>query len=153
MEVTWYGRTCIRLRGKEAVVVTDPYPSVVGPTGRGITGDIVTFSHPDDAKATGRGKPKGRLSRDGITVIPSSLHDAFVLDGMSLHVDASIGIAVCPDHGRDRSLLLARAESRHREFAVRAEIEPSLQADHRPVRDDPGFCMHVCHRLLCATVG
>ena len=81
MEVTWYGRTCIRLRGKEAVLVTDPYPSVVGPTGRGITGDIVTFSHPDDAKAAGRGKPKGRLSRDGVTIIPSSLDDAFVLDG------------------------------------------------------------------------
>ena len=49
MEVTWYGRTCMRLRGKDAVVVTDPYQSVVGPTGRGITGDIVTFSHPDDS--------------------------------------------------------------------------------------------------------
>ena len=49
MELTWYGRTCIRLRGKDAVVVNDPYPSIVGPTGRGITGDVVTFSHPDDA--------------------------------------------------------------------------------------------------------
>ena len=29
MEVTWYGRTCIRLRGKDAVVVADPYQSVV----------------------------------------------------------------------------------------------------------------------------
>jgi L-ascorbate metabolism protein UlaG (beta-lactamase superfamily) len=37
MELTWYGRTCVRLRGKEAVVVTDPFQSVVGPTGRGIT--------------------------------------------------------------------------------------------------------------------
>ncbi len=26
MELTWYGRTCIRLRGKDAVVVNDPYP-------------------------------------------------------------------------------------------------------------------------------
>jgi predicted signal transduction protein with EAL and GGDEF domain len=34
-----------------------------------------------------------------------------VLDGMPLHVDASIGIALCPDHGRDRSLLLARADT------------------------------------------
>ncbi|MCW2532365.1 MAG: putative Diguanylate kinase [Blastococcus sp.] len=40
-----------------------------------------------------------------------ALRDAFVLDGMPLHVDASIGIAVCPDHGRDRSLLLARADT------------------------------------------
>jgi len=41
MELTWYGRTCVRLRGKDAVVVSDPFQSVVGPTGRGITGDIV----------------------------------------------------------------------------------------------------------------
>jgi L-ascorbate metabolism protein UlaG (beta-lactamase superfamily) len=78
MELTWYGRTCVRLRGKDAVVVTDPYPSVVGPTGRGITGDIVTFSHPDDAPLP---KAKGALSRDGRTRLPSSLDEAFVLDG------------------------------------------------------------------------
>lgn len=78
MELTWYGRTCVRLRGKDAVVVTDPYQSVVGPTGRGITGDIVTFSHPDDTPLP---KAKGKLSRDGTTRLPSSLEDAFVLDG------------------------------------------------------------------------
>ena len=79
MELTWYGRTCIRLRGKDAVVVSDPYQSVVGPTGRGITGDIVTFSHPDDRPL--KGKAKGRPSRDGKTLLPTSLEDAFVLDG------------------------------------------------------------------------
>lgn len=78
MELSWYGRTCIRLKGKDAVVVADPYQSVVGPTGRGITGEIVTFSHPDDNRLP---KAKGRLSRDGGSVIPTSLEDAFVLDG------------------------------------------------------------------------
>ena len=78
MEMTWYGRTCIRLRGKDAVVVTDPYQAVVGPTGRGITGDIVTFSHPDDAPLP---KAKGKAARDGTTRLPTSLEDAFVLDG------------------------------------------------------------------------
>jgi L-ascorbate metabolism protein UlaG (beta-lactamase superfamily) len=78
MELTWYGRTCIRLRGKDAVVVTDPYQSVVGPTGRGITGDIVTFSHADDTPLP---RAKGRLSRDGGSHLPTSLDDAFVLDG------------------------------------------------------------------------
>ena len=48
MEITWYGRTCVRLKGRDAVVVADAYQSVVGPTGRGITGDIATYSHPDD---------------------------------------------------------------------------------------------------------
>ena len=78
MEVTWYGRTCVRLRGKDAVVVSDPFQSVVGPTGRGITGDIVTFSHPDDRPLP---RAKGKPSRDGHTLLPSSLDDAFVLDG------------------------------------------------------------------------
>jgi hypothetical protein len=66
------------MRGKDAVVVADAYQSVVGPTGRGITGDIVTFSHPDDSPLP---KAKGRASRDGSTIIPSSLEDAFCLDG------------------------------------------------------------------------
>lgn len=79
MELTWYGKTCIRMRGRDAVVVADAYQSIVGPTGRGITGDIVTFSHPDDAplsKAKG-----GRSTRDGLTMLPSSLDEAFILDG------------------------------------------------------------------------
>jgi len=77
MEITWYGRTCIRLRGRDAVVVADPYQAVVGPTGRGISGDIAIFSHPDDTPLP---KAKGRRSRDGKTVLPSSLEAAFVLD-------------------------------------------------------------------------
>jgi L-ascorbate metabolism protein UlaG (beta-lactamase superfamily) len=78
MELTWYGRTCVRLRGKDAVVVADPYQSVVGPTGRGLTGDIVTFSHADDMPLP---RAKGKTSRDGRTLLPSSLDEAFVLDG------------------------------------------------------------------------
>ena len=78
MELTWYGRTCVRMRGKDAVVVADAYQSVVGPTGRGITGDIVTYSHPDDSPLP---NGKGRMSRDGTTKIPVSLEDAFCLDG------------------------------------------------------------------------
>ena len=78
MEITWYGRTCIRLRGRDAVVVADPYQAIVGPTGRGITGDIVTFSHPDDAPLM---RATGKRSRDEGTVLPSSLEASFVLDG------------------------------------------------------------------------
>jgi L-ascorbate metabolism protein UlaG (beta-lactamase superfamily) len=78
MELTWYGRTCVRIKGRDAVVVSDPYQAVVGPTGRGITGDIVTFSHPDDAPLP---KAKGPTTRDGATHLPASLEEAFVLDG------------------------------------------------------------------------
>jgi L-ascorbate metabolism protein UlaG (beta-lactamase superfamily) len=80
MEITWYGGTCVRLRGRDATVVSDAYTSIVGPTGRGITGDIATYSHPDDAPPT-KAKAKGRRSRDGATVVPTSLDPAFVLDG------------------------------------------------------------------------
>jgi L-ascorbate metabolism protein UlaG (beta-lactamase superfamily) len=78
VEITWYGRTCVRLRGRDAVVVADAYQSVVGPTGRGITGDIATYSHPDDEPLK---KAKGKRSRDGQTLVPTSLEPAFVLDG------------------------------------------------------------------------
>jgi hypothetical protein len=78
MELTWYGRTCVRMRGKDAVVVADAFQSIVGPTGRGITGDIVTFSHPDDSPLP---KGKGRASRDGATLLPGSLEECFCLDG------------------------------------------------------------------------
>jgi L-ascorbate metabolism protein UlaG (beta-lactamase superfamily) len=77
MEITWYGGTCVRLRGRDAVVVADAYQSIVGPTGRGITADIVTYSHPDDAPLP---KAKGKRTRDG-TVLPSSLESSTALDG------------------------------------------------------------------------
>ncbi|HEX2625421.1 MAG TPA: MBL fold metallo-hydrolase [Candidatus Limnocylindrales bacterium] len=77
MEITWYGQTCVRLRGREAVVVSDAYQSVVGPTGRGITADIATFSHLDDAPLA---KAKGNRTRGG-TLIPTSLESSFAVDG------------------------------------------------------------------------
>ena len=78
MEITWYGQTCVRLRGRDAVVVADAYQSVVGPTGRGITADIATYSHADDAPLA---RAKGRKTRDGKTVLPSSLESTFTVDG------------------------------------------------------------------------
>ena len=78
MEITWYGQTCVRLRGRDAVVVADAFQSIVGPTGRGITADIATYSHPDDAPLA---KAKGKRTRDGKTVLPGSLEQSFSLDG------------------------------------------------------------------------
>jgi L-ascorbate metabolism protein UlaG (beta-lactamase superfamily) len=78
MEITWYGQTCVRLRGRDAVVVADAYQSVVGPTGRGITADIATYSHADDAPLA---KAKGRRTHGGGTVLPSSLESSFAVDG------------------------------------------------------------------------
>ncbi|OGN87146.1 MAG: hypothetical protein A2X23_08795 [Chloroflexi bacterium GWC2_73_18] len=81
MELTWQGRFCIRLRGRDATVVADPFLAEVGPTGRGLTADVVTFSHgePSPAGAPKRAKTITTLG-DGHVIVPSSLEHAFVLD-------------------------------------------------------------------------
>jgi L-ascorbate metabolism protein UlaG (beta-lactamase superfamily) len=83
MEITWLGDTCVRLRGREGVVAADAYRAIVGPTGRGLTADICSYSHAEPA-------PDGRPSRrsDGAgtstprlgVVLPTSLEGAFPLD-------------------------------------------------------------------------
>ena len=52
MEITSFGETCLRFRA-EGIVVADPFPRSSGPTGRGLTADIVTYSHAEDQPACG----------------------------------------------------------------------------------------------------
>ena len=86
MELTWYGQGCVRLRGKEGVVVADAFRSVVGPTGRGLTADIATYSHaePGTAPARAAGGPTvdfvaGNAPPD--LLVPTSLERSFCLAG------------------------------------------------------------------------
>ncbi len=81
VEIIWYGDTCVRLRGREGVVAADAYRSVVGPTGRGLTADILTYSHadPDPGRMAGRGSRAEHVAGTGI-VRPTSLESAFTLD-------------------------------------------------------------------------
>lgn len=65
MEISAFGDTCLRFKGREGVVVADAFPSIVGPTGRGLTADIVTYSRADGTN--------GRR-------VPTSLEGGFVLD-------------------------------------------------------------------------
>jgi L-ascorbate metabolism protein UlaG (beta-lactamase superfamily) len=82
MEITWFGGSCVRLKGREGVVAADPFRSIAGPTGRGLTADIVSYGHPDESVVTGRGaKAKaGITSRQLGVPLPTSLEKAFVLD-------------------------------------------------------------------------
>jgi L-ascorbate metabolism protein UlaG (beta-lactamase superfamily) len=82
MEITWYGGTCVRLKGREGVVAADPFRSIAGPTGRGLSADIVSYGRPDEAVADGPGsKAKaGVMSRQLGVPVPTSLESAFVLD-------------------------------------------------------------------------
>src|SRR4051794_15782621 len=87
MEIVSFGETCLRLRGREGIVATDAYPRIVGPTGRGLTADIVTYSHVDGQQTLGLaagGDSSGAAKRktkaaDGQRV-PTSLEPAFLLD-------------------------------------------------------------------------
>ena len=51
MEITWLGRSCFRIRAKEATVVTDPCDKSTGYSISRPTADIVTVSHSDPAHA------------------------------------------------------------------------------------------------------
>ena len=51
--------------------------------------------------------------QDAMTVaekILNSLNQSFDIDGHSLHISSSIGIAICPDHGSDEDTLIRNAD-------------------------------------------
>ncbi|MBI5302456.1 MAG: MBL fold metallo-hydrolase [Chloroflexi bacterium] len=61
MEIDWFGHACFRLRGRDGVVITDPYSKEIGLSFARPRGDIVTISHdhPGHAYAQGvKGEPK-----------------------------------------------------------------------------------------------
>ncbi len=45
MEITWFGHSCFRIKGKEATLVTDPFAETLGYPLRHPAADIVTISH------------------------------------------------------------------------------------------------------------
>ena len=51
MEITWYGRACFRLKGRESTVIVDPCPPSTGFVAGKHDVDLLTISHahPDHA--------------------------------------------------------------------------------------------------------
>ncbi len=45
MEITWLGHACFRIKGSQAVVITDPFPPDLGYSLGHPTADVVTISH------------------------------------------------------------------------------------------------------------
>jgi len=81
MELTWQGRFCVRLRSRDATVVADPFPADVGPTGRGLSADIVTFSHREPLPPGALRQLRKATAPSGEEVlVPASLERAFVLN-------------------------------------------------------------------------
>jgi len=110
VEISSYGETCLRFKAREGVVVADAYPSVVGPTGRGLTADIATYSRPDGHPTLGleRATRRGARKTDGGR-LPASLQSAFVLDSpgeYEVHEVLITGVRTFGDdaQGADRGL-------------------------------------------------
>jgi L-ascorbate metabolism protein UlaG (beta-lactamase superfamily) len=81
MEITWLGETCVRLRGREGIVVADAYRSVAGPTGRGLTADICTFSHAEKPAPWAPREAGSTLGHTSLGIAaPTSLEPAFLID-------------------------------------------------------------------------
>jgi len=85
MDVTWLGHSCFRIKGSQAVIVTDPYPPDLGYSPGKLTADIVTVSHqhPSHSYVQGiGGEPKlvtgpGEYEISGVLIIGiATFHDA-----------------------------------------------------------------------------
>lgn len=55
MDITWLGHSCFRIRGNQAVIITDPFPPGLGFTLGKQTADIVTISHPHPSHSYAQG--------------------------------------------------------------------------------------------------
>ena len=85
MDINWLGHSCFRIRGRQAVIVTDPFPPDLGYTLGKLTADIVTVSHqhPSHNYSQGiGGEPKiitgpGEYEIKGVLIIGiATFHDA-----------------------------------------------------------------------------
>ena len=85
MDITWLGHSCFRIRGSQAVIITDPYPPDLGyslgkPAARIVT---VSHQHPSHSYTQGiGGEPRlitgpGEYEISGILIIGiAAFHDA-----------------------------------------------------------------------------
>ena len=84
MDINWLGHSCFRIKGSQAIVITDPYPPNLGYSLGKATANIVTVSHqhPGHSHTQGiDGKPKlvtrpGEYEISGVLIIGiASFHD------------------------------------------------------------------------------
>jgi L-ascorbate metabolism protein UlaG (beta-lactamase superfamily) len=85
MDITWLGHSCFRIKGSQAVVITDPFPPDLGYSLGKLTADIVTVSHQHPSHSNIRGiggepriiKGPGEYEIKGVLIIGvATFHDA-----------------------------------------------------------------------------
>jgi L-ascorbate metabolism protein UlaG (beta-lactamase superfamily) len=84
VDITWLGLSCCRIRGSQAVVITDPFPPDSGYSLGKQTADIVTVSHPHTSHSYVQGvsgakvvKGPGEYEISGVLIIGlTAYHDA-----------------------------------------------------------------------------
>ena len=84
MDITYLGHSCFRIRGNQAVAITDPFPPNLGYTLGKQTADMVTVSHGDPSHSYIQGvtgahilKGPGEYEIAGVLVIGvATYHDA-----------------------------------------------------------------------------
>jgi L-ascorbate metabolism protein UlaG (beta-lactamase superfamily) len=107
MDINWLGYSCFRIRGNQAIVITDPFPPGLGYTLGKQTADIVTISHqhPRHSYLQGiSGEPRlvkgpGEYEISGVLILGiAAYHDA--VKGQSrgkniVYLMEIDGVAVC----------------------------------------------------------
>ena len=85
MDITWLGHSCFRIRGSQAIIITDPFPPDIGYTLGKQTADIVTVSHPHPSHSYTEGinegyrlvKSPGEYEISGVLILGlNTYHDA-----------------------------------------------------------------------------
>ena len=75
MEITWYGRACFRLKGRDATVISDPCPPSTGFVAGKHDVDLLTISHDHPDHSYTRSISAAltlNLSRGGIAIRTTS---------------------------------------------------------------------------------
>jgi L-ascorbate metabolism protein UlaG (beta-lactamase superfamily) len=85
VDITWLGLSCFRIRGSQAVIITDPFPPGLGYTLGKQTADIVTVSHQHPSHSYDQGinsehrlvKGPGEYEISGVLILGiSTYHDS-----------------------------------------------------------------------------
>ena len=107
MDITWLGHSCFRIRGSQAIIITDPFPPGMGYTLGKQTADVVTVSHPHPSHSYNEGingehrlvKGPGEYEISGVLILGiTAYHDA--VKGQSkgkntIYLMEVDGVAIC----------------------------------------------------------